>query len=657
MCFSVDFCLLALYTISISIARKNTKMSKNHETPSTELPPSEHEQAVADAAEFVREQLPVISRLTGLNVGVEVGQGWVTDLKTGDFTVDPSFFVEHNYSAKHSIYATLHELMAHVRDAIRDPVYAARQREFTSTKDRPLAEARHIFSNILTDIYGNKLTHALLPAMKDVGADIYETRLFAPEHPGEPVDYTQQEPMHLQFLYKIIRQEMIPDSNTLTRPEVDEAIKRLRDYEGSGFDVIAYLTDPGTKISGSDRFDQQLVTIWPEYDQLLELDKQEAEQKKQEQQQGSQSGEPGESSEQSEQEQNSQPQDAGENGPFEDAYRDYFENKHPEPMSEEEHDKLDKAIKDAAKEERRKQHDKTKTPEERARDREHQLNKTLREQTGHGLSEHRAYDTELAKWSNSIEHMREVFRSVLNEVVATRRGLSRRAHSDGDVLDPRRLAQTITDIKSGVPEPEAFQRYERVRGRTELIGKTDYIFAFDCSRSMTGEPAQAAAASAVIMLEALAGMERDIKDAEEQHGINLEDFDIRTGLYAFGSKAICLKEISSGLSDRERIDAYQACQTDMGATSDFLALEAIATLPAETERQRIVIVISDGISNDVIRAQNAIKKLRDSGTFVFGVALGSQKAEALYAPHAKLITNPDELPETLQTFIEETVRR
>ena len=43
--------------------------------------------------------------------------------------------------------------------------------------------------------------------------------------------------------------------------------------------------------------------------------------------------------------------------------------------------------------------------------------------------------------------------------------------------------------------------------------------------------------------------------------------------------------------------------------------------------------------------------------FVFGVALGLQEAEALYAPHAKLITNPDELPETLQTFIEETVRR
>ena len=135
-----------------------------------------------------------------------------------------------------------------------------------------------------------------------------------------------------------------------------------------------------------------------------------------------------------------------------------------------------------------------------------------------------------------ISEMRTVFQSVLNEVVATRRGLSRQSHQDGDILDPNRLAQTVVDIKSSVT-PEAFQRYEAVRGRTELNCKTDYFFVFDCSGSMGGEPARAAASCAVIMLEGLAGMERDIRQLEEQQSIDLSDLSIRTSLYTFGTDA------------------------------------------------------------------------------------------------------------------------
>lgn len=651
----------------------------SHEiTPSSiEQHEGEYTQAAEKAATFLSDQVPVLSRLTGLNVDVSVGSGWATDLETGSFTIDPSYFADKGYSADHIVHTTMHELMAHVRDAVRDPVHAARQVEFTRTQDKQLAKARHLFNNILTDIHGDKLTGELLPAMKEIGVDIYSTRLFPLEQDGKPVDYASL-PMHIQLMYKIIRQEMVPGSDTPVRSEVDAAITRLRDYEGSGFDAIAYLTTPNKKLPGSDRFDQQLAVIWPEYEQLLELDKQETEERKQQQSGESSEQQDGQSSEQNEQSQpqngesqdsqsseqrgepqNSEAQPGDSGGLFDKAYDDYFENKHPEPMSHEEHEKLDKAIKNAAKKEREKQYNDTKTPEQRAQDeerqRQRQLDKTLREQTGHSLAEHRAYDAEMAKWPNEIEHMREVFRSVLSEVVATRRGLSRRAHTDGDLLDPRRLAQTITDIKSGVPEPKAFQRYERVRGRTELVGKTDYIFVFDCSQSMQGKPAQAAAASAVIMLEALAGMERDIKATEEEHGISLDDFDIRTGLYAFGTEAKCLKELSSSLSDRERIDAYQACQQDMGGTSDFLALEAITALPVDADRKRVVIVVSDGESHDKNRARQAIDKLRRDGAFVYGIALGSRDAEQLYAPHAKFITRPSELPETLQTFIEETV--
>ncbi len=625
----------------------------SYETSSAEQAPSEHEQATEKAAAFLREQLPALSNLTGLAVNVAIGKGWATNLETGDFTIDPSFFIEKGYSAEHCTYAALHELMAHVRDVKLDPVYAARQREFTSTRDRQLAQARHLFNNILTDIHGNKFTHALLPAMKDVGADIYETRLFAPEVPGEPVEYTDSQPLHFQFLYKIIRQEMIPDSVTHVRDEVDAAIARLRDYEGTGFDIVTYLTDPNKKLSGSDRFDQQLATIWPEYEQLLELAKQEVEDN---QQRDGKNGE--QSSEQNQGEsQDGEPQP----GPFDDAYQDYFNNKHPEPMSEEEHDKLDEAIKNAAKKEQQKQQDATKTPEQRTKDKERErqrhLDRTLREQTGHSLAEHQAYNAERDKWLDTISHMREVFRAQLSEVVAVRRGLSRRAHTDGDVLDPRRLAQTITDIKSGVAEPEAFQRYEHVRGRTKLAGKREYIFAFDCSGSMQGEPAEATAACSIIMLEALAGMERDIRATETEFGIDLSDFEIRTALYVFGNTVRCIKPLGSSLSDRERIDAYQACQKDMGGTQDFLALEEIAALPLDDDRERTVTVLCDGQSEDPERARRAIRTIRHSGANTFGITLGPDADPRQYAPHTKHVDSPSHLPKAMQTLIEEGVKR
>ena len=117
--------------------------------------------------------------------------------------------------------------------------------------------------------------------MSEVGADLYDNRLFPTERDSEPVDYTK-EPMHLQFLYKIIRQEMIPGSETPVRQEVDEAIDQLRNFQGGQIDLISFLTDPnakgsdGKKMSGNDRFDYWLTQIWPRYEKLIELDKQEA---------------------------------------------------------------------------------------------------------------------------------------------------------------------------------------------------------------------------------------------------------------------------------------------------------------------------------------------------------------------------------------------
>lgn len=621
--------------------------------PEQEAPSDERQAALDKAGEFLHNQIPSLCHLTGMDVRVVVGEGWATNPETGSFTIDPSFFIEKGYSADHCVFATLHELMAHVRDIKRDPVFSARQNAFvTSSKNPQEQQARHIFNNILTDIHGNKQIMNMLPAMQEVGADIYASRLFPAERDGEPVDYASN-PMHLQFLYKIIRQEMIPGSETPVRQEVDEAIDQLRNFQGGQVDLISFLTDPGArgsngkKLSGSDRFDYWLTQIWPQYEKLIQLDKQEA--KNTEQQNSSQQA----SSDINEQ-QDTDPSQKQDSNPFTDAYADYFDNKHPEPFSPEEHEKIHDAIDKAVQEDRRKNI----TPEQREHARQTAANHRYQERTGHSLQEKQQYDDKVKRLHRQIDQMRQIFQSVLNEVVTTRRGLSRCAHQDGDILDSNRLAQTITDIKSGIAPEAAFQRYETVRGRAELNCKTDYFFVFDCSGSMSGAPAQATASCAVIMLEGLASMERDIRRLEQQQSIDLSDLSVRTSLYTFGYDATCHKPLGSSLNDKQRLDTYTAiAAASAGGTADYLALQEIADLPRSQDRQRIIIVVTDGGSDDGDATQAAISQLRrDQNTVVYGVSIGSDAAEQLYAPNAKLINDPKDLPNVLQSFIETTIQ-
>ncbi|QJU07307.1 VWA domain-containing protein [Candidatus Saccharibacteria bacterium oral taxon 488] len=625
-------------------------------TPEQEALVEEFRVALDDAEKFLLDQKPAICRLTGLEVRAVIGKGWATYPETGLVTIDPLFFIEKGYSANHCVFAILHELMSHVRDIKRDPVFAARQHAFImSGKDPQEQQARSIFNNILTDIHGNKQIMNMLPAMREVGADLYDNRLFPTERDGEIIDYTNI-PMHLQFLYKIIRQEMIPGSETPVRQEVDEAIDQLRNFQSGQVDLISFLTDPGArgsngkKLSGSDRFDYWLTQIWPKYEALMKLDKQEA---KDAQQQNNNQQTNSNTTEQQDTDPSQNDNTKQDSNPFADAYADYFDNKHPEPFSPEEHEKIHNAIDKAAQEKRHE----TMTPEQRERARQIAADRRYQEQTGHSLHKKQHYDNEVKRLHGQIDQMRQVFRSVLNEVVTTRRGLGHRAHQDGDILDPNRLVQTITDIKSGIA-PEAFQRYETVRGRAELNCKTDYFFVFDCSGSMGGAPAKAAASCAVIMLEGLAGMERDIRQLEEQQSIDLSDLSIRTSLYTFGSNATCHKPLGSSLSDKQRLDTYAAVTAaDAGGTADYLALQEITHLPHDHDRQRIIVVVTDGASNNPDATQAAISQLRrDQNTVVYGVSIGSDAAEQLYAPNAKLINDPKDLPNVLQSFIETTIQ-
>ena len=266
----------------------------------------------------------------------------------------------------------------------------------------------------------------------------------------------------------------------------------------------------------------------------------------------------------------------------------------------------------------------------------------------------------------AIDRMREVWASVIAERVALRRLPGRRTRTEGDTLRPESLAGAVAEAVAGVPRPSAFVQREPRARRARRAGSTDYVLLVDRSASMQGAVAASASDAALIMLEALAGAERDIAHEEARHDIDL-DLDIRTSLIVFDAQANAVKPLSRGLDDRVRREMVTAIRSAQGSTNDGAALREAARqlglVDAESaagrraraedglERRRIVIFIGDGGSNDPVAAARELRRLHESGVEVLGIGIGSDEVVARFAPTSQRVDDPRALPDVLHELI------
>jgi hypothetical protein len=598
-------------------------------------PPQDLEAAARESQKFLDENAPNLGALFGLrHISITFGDGWATNLETGEVTADPKFFIERGYTPEMSAYAISHEVAAHLREVQFAPELTRETIAFLGDKDPQLRQAKSILHNILSDIAGNNLIHSVLPTMEDVAAALYGEKLF-PED-----DYTAT-PKHLQFLYKVMRSEMIPGSTTAVSEEVDELIDSLRDYNGSG-DIIAYSTQVAKSrrvaMPNHEKFDIWTKVIYPEWIKLYHQDEQDP----QFQQGRSDAGDEGSASGT---DAKSSPSEGGEAGSetkskpdFTEFYDDYFESKHPEPLDHEEIDKLKEASERIGQEQS---------------DPSTILEKQIREETGHGLAEKRIYDAEVLKWQSEIAELRKIFASIINERVGQKRQL-RGSHIDGALLNPDTLVQTYIDVTTGHLEPPAFSDYEKTDAERHLTGKTDYVFVFDRSGSMSGANSESAASSVVICLEALAGMQRDIADAERENNTKT-DLEINTALYTFNHEIDQPKQLSGGLSPKERLDCYSLVNNPDGGNADSHALAEVEKMKKKPSHKQILIVVSDGLADDPTASRASVERLRKDGWQVYGVSIGSDAAVELYKPDSQRIDDPTQLPKMIKTLLERTI--
>jgi len=412
---------------------------------------------------------------------------------------------------------------------------------------------------------------------------------------------------------------MVPDEEVTVDLAVKEAISKLRNVKGK--DVIALATDPAQDPLLALRLSERYIE--PVIEELYQEDLEEKKDQKGKGEKGQ--GTPEES--------------------FADDYEDY-ENRHPEPMDEEE---VEKKIKETKE----------------------QQSESARQAAGyeqeHGVSKKDLADyyEEYHQVEGSLEQLRNVFRRIVEQRKIPIRRLAA-LKEEGVMIDPGLVTQTYLEVKAGVDNPKTMKDFEGRFIEENIPGKFSLRLVADQSGSMAGEKSIHQRRSAILVMEALKEFS-DILD-DERAGLSI-DLDVQTELRSFGVKegTRLYKPLSRELPERQRVEFFKGLLETSGGTNDYDALaeiekdvsgsltrdEIYAAELKNGKRREIVIVLSDGDSGNAAEVKNRCQNLRELGVKVVGLGMGSgsQSIESTYAPEGRICYNISDLPETLQDLL------
>lgn len=667
-----------------------TEMSKRiSEAPVNASTTQESLLALQKSQDFITNRAAQLASLVGLEgVRVSSGEWWTTNLQTGEITVAPDFFAEKGYSADETVYAMLHELSAHLRTVFREPRLAKRELEFGDK-----SEAHHVFMNVITDIQGNRRINRSFPRMADTCKGLYKDKLF-------PTTDFRGMPRHIQFINSLLRESMVPDQPCIVDSDVAEALSRVRNYGEDGLDMVVDITDPSkeesfkigsaTKTYSPEKrcFELSISYLWPIYEELLRQDLSESDSNSSDEQQqnasdqnqpsrGSDSNfqpensteqsndDPAEDSDSSNQRQSTESIQDTRSGQksrldpdeilrrFGEYYKD-IENRHPEPIS---HEEIEKII--AQSQAKIETQPREITPAERQQ-------RLLERQWGASVNEIHLYNQEMMRFGQVIQDMMKFFDSLISEEVSHYRSLTQSV-TEGSIINSNRLAQTIADFKAGVNSEDipAFLDYEPRQSERKLEGHFDCYLVMDCSGSMRENgKSQVAAVAVGIFLESLEYFNQKIAEVAEEEQVVI-DMEVRSSVHVFGEEYEQPKPLAVSITKHEKIDSFlRVAKSDMDGTNDYLALDNVESIvaieqnkPEGYRRQPLVIVVSDGESDDADQLRASIDRLRQLGSYVVGIGIIDGAVEVEYAPDGQTISDISDLPRVLSTILKDRLSK
>lgn len=587
------------------------------------------------------------------------------DLEHDSIYINSRFYKKQGFSDEKTAFATLHEI-----EHFQEKLALVREKGGDRVFDRYLSRieksrAYGLMDNCVADVRENKTVVAKTSAsFAEVEHTLYTEDLFP------DTDFTKI-PKHIQFAQALLREARVPDEQCQVAPEVRAALDEIRSIKTkNGTSLMDIVAHPETPMSTRLRLQDKL--IWPHVHKLLEQDIEE-DKKKEESGEGDQSngkpgdpkdgsGEPkkgkkdGKSNPPDKPSKSGKPQKGeGENDPnkrFDGAYTE-AEKRTPHAVPIEDQKKALKAWKegrgsplDRADQEYADQLGVKKEDLQRYRSIAEQLNNLINPETN----------------QSAIDDLRQLIERIIAQRQKERQA-PQYPTEEGDFLaDP---AELVSQVKAGNWEPKVWETQETRMEKGKRFGKVQITLIGDRSGSMEkGGKSQEQQKAAVLFMEALT----EFRDRLLEEAVNVQKpLSVESEVYTFQASAEDsrpIKRMSEDLSERDRIQAVSILSTCPGtSTTDFVPLEAIAQALSDEVRRdiqngelkKIVVVFTDGGSDDAARVARSLEKLRADGVVVVGVGVTQSGAPALttYAPNARLAETAVQLPKVLADILQE----
>lgn len=652
----------------ITEAKKAEKSEKPEETGGN----SEHVEAMA----LVEKHRDFFEHYAKGKIKIEPAPSGVPtfafDLEKSTIYVNSMFYKKLGLSEEKTVFATLHEI-EHFMEKLQILSEDGGERMFDKFLKRIKAsKAFSLMDNCVADIRENRaVVSKTNKGMGELEVKTYKEDLF------KETDFTAQ-PRHIQFSQALLREARVRGEQCKVSEDVRQALNEVAKVKG----LMEIMTNPETPMSM--RLKLQDKYIWPKVEALLEKDiedkKKQKEQEKKEGEGGE--GEHGEPSDEDEGQKeggdgdregegkNNKPEkskksngEGKENGEEETDPNKIFANeyaevekKFPEAVPVEE---IEKALKEW-KEAQKGKDNADKADEDYAK-------KIGVEKTD--LQNYRKIVENLGKIVNPetdvsvTEELKNLFSRIISKRLKKAQAPKYPVEEGDELVDP---AQLVADVKSGNLQPKVWEDTEIKEKKGDRFGEVEITLVCDRSSSMAGLKAEEQRKSAVLVMEVL----KEFAELCEAEKINIDKpLEVKSEIYSFASNSedkTPLKKMSTLLGETERINVLKKLYDVPGSTTDFNCLEAIdGNLDEHTkgkikigELKKIVIVFTDGGSDNPAKVQGVLKRLRDNGVVVIGVGITSEGKPVLstYAPNAQVVEEVQKLPVVLGELLKEHLK-
>ncbi|MDO8507945.1 MAG: hypothetical protein Q7S53_05285 [bacterium] len=599
----------------------------------------------------------------------KVSDAFYINLENGEVNLDAEWFADKDCSMNQIKWATLHEI-SHFHDLVGDSEgtlknfeyimdqakktgaemmqkwedkYGKSDPEFIERlkKQKPASrrdksktmnsvesgayKIHHTFYNILDDICVNRrVSDKAATFERGTGGGEEISRLYA-EKLFEGTDYTDK-PRHLQLMYKLLREEMVPDQGVEISPEVEKIFEETIKFKGKEYtlqEMVDYIVSDGLK--AGQRYFVIKKTLEPIFESLLKKDLDEWEPEKPEKMENQPSGDGGGGGQ-------------GASNPFEVDY-DEFGESNPDQLSEDDiREWLDKEVEEKEQEEeeaRRAEEEDSKSAEEKAKERHENMDREWCEQNGveyRKLQNFRKIEQEIAP---HLKELSELWEKIIFGSSKDVRTEMKGHYKTGSELDVQKAVEEWPTIEKG--DLDKVRVMKKMKSQEVLVDMPELIrvrLGGDLSGSMSfdsGQKKHVLAQCFVLVMSSLREFNTKLNYTRSRTKSKL---NAETEAWVFGNYAKKIKSFGDQSdSDRERVEIINIVdhlKGSMGGTADDELLRGINASLSQQDRENIskkkvmdiFIEVTDGGSDSATQTRSELDKLLKTGVIARAFQIG-----------------------------------